>query len=241
MAEALDKTSETPSKFIVSRKALADKFRVDQHRRQALDRIEHAITTRTLGQSLHFYDRLNIPIYKITSDDISYHYKLPIPNGQADIPKTYLEYREHLKWLTYEIEERLTIIDKIMHESDPRAALAEREKLEEYRGGSSWRDGLTFSTRKINLDWPYLVEALDEHDTRIAALKAAGKFEIFLDLSHARRKLCDWPRTSIRPTRRGNIYGRGWTMMPLVHLPAIATGIGLAHVSSRPRKSPTSS
>lgn len=187
MKATLDKTDETPPRFIVGAKAIAEKFRVDQHRRQALDRIEHAITARTIGQSLHFYDRLHIPLYKITSDDIAYRYKLPIPNGQADIPKTYLEYREHLKFLTYEIEEGLTIIDKIMQEPDPRAALAVRENLEEYRSGGSWRDGLTFSTRKIDLDWPYLVEALDEHDARMAALETIGKLESYVDLSHAVR------------------------------------------------------
>jgi hypothetical protein len=185
MKQTLDQTDETPPRFVVGTKALADKFRVDLHRRQALDRIEHAITARTLTQSLHFYDRVNIPLYKITSDDIAYRYKLPIPNDQTDIAKTYLEYREHLKWLTYEIEEGLTIIDKIMQEPDPRVALMEREKLEEYRSGRSYNDGLTFSTSKVDLDWPYLVEALDQHDARMAALEAVGQLERFVDLSHA--------------------------------------------------------
>lgn len=188
MKQALDMTADTPPKFIVGAKALVDKFRVDQHRRQALDRIEHAVTARSAIQSLHFYDQVNIPIYKITSDDISYRYTLPIPNGQTDIPKTYLDYREHLKWLTYEIEEGLAIIDKIMNEPDPRAALAEREKLEEYRSGNSWSDGLNFSTSKIDLDWPYLVEALDEHDARMAALEEAGELQRFVDLSHKVRQ-----------------------------------------------------
>ncbi|TRD11038.1 hypothetical protein FGU71_03680 [Erythrobacter insulae] len=185
MKQTLDQTVEKSPRFVVGKKALADKFRVDQHRRQALDRIEHAITARTLTQSLHFYDRVNIPLYKITLDDIAYRYKLPIPNDQTDIAKTYLEYREHLKWLTYEIEEGLTIIDKIMQEPDPRVALVEREKLEEYRSGRTYRDGLTFATRKVDLDWPYLVEALDQHDTRIAALEAVGQLERFVDLSQA--------------------------------------------------------
>jgi hypothetical protein len=185
IAQTLDRDGETPSRFVVGSKALVDRFRVDQHRRQALDRIEHAINARTLTQSIHFYDRVNIPLYRFTADDIAYRYKLPIPNSQADIPTTYLEYREHLKFLTYEIEEGLTIIDKIMQEPDPRAALVERGNLEEYRSGRGWSDGLTFSTRKLDLDWPYLVEALDEHDARIAALKAVGMLEAYVDLSHA--------------------------------------------------------
>jgi hypothetical protein len=185
MAEALDQTAETPSRFIVGAKALADKFRVDLHRRQALDRIEHAVGERSVSDTLHFFDRVNIPIWKVTADDIDYRYKLPIPNPHADIPRTYYEYRDHLKWITYEMEEALTIIEKIMREPDPRAALAERENLEEYRAGGSWRDGLSFSTRKLDLDWTYLEEALDEHDKRVAALEAAGRLQTYVDLSHA--------------------------------------------------------
>ena len=64
----------------------------------------------------------------------------------------------------------------------------EREKLEEYRSGRSYNDGLTFSTRKVDLDWPYLVEALDQHDARMAALDAVGQLERFVDLSHAVRE-----------------------------------------------------
>lgn len=187
MKRTLDRTTETPPRFVVGAKALVEGFRVDHHRRQALDRIEHAITSRSVSQSLHFYDRVNIPIYKLTANDIAYRYTLPIPNGQADIPEIYLEYRDHLQSLTYEIEDALKIIDNIMHEPDPRAALIERERLEDYRAGGTWRDGLTFSTRKFDLDWPYLVDALDEHDTRVAALEAIGKLDQFVDLSYAVR------------------------------------------------------
>ncbi|MGE4057371.1 MAG: hypothetical protein AB7E69_00815 [Sphingomonadales bacterium] len=206
MKDTLDKTTETPPRFIVGTKALVDRFRVDRHRRQALDRIEHAITNRTIVQSLHFYDRANIPIYKITSNNIAYRYKLPIPNDQADIPTIYLEYREHLKWLTFEIEEGLTIIDKIMQEPDPRAAIVERERLMEYRSGRSWNDGLTFSTSKFNLDWPYLVEALDQHDARIAALEVIGALDRFVDLSHATQEEALRLASGIDPTAADGKY-----------------------------------
>ena len=71
-----------------------------------------------------------------------------------------------------------------MQELDPLATIVQREKLEEYGSGRSWNDGLTFSTSKFNLDWPYLVEALDEHDARKAALEEAGELQRFVDLSH---------------------------------------------------------
>lgn len=206
MVQTLKLDHETPKRFVVGSKALVDKFRVDQHRRQALDRIEHTINTRTLTQSIHFLDRVHIPFYRFTADDIDYHYTLPVPNSQADIPKAYFEYRDHLKFLTYEIEEGLMIIDKIMQEPNPRAALVQRQSLEEYRSGGNWSDGLTFSTRKIDLDWPNLVEALDEHDARIAALEAIGKLQTYVDLSHAVQREALRLADDIDPTNTAGKY-----------------------------------
>lgn len=206
MAQTLDRDHETPRRFVVGSKALVDKFRVDKHRHQALDRIEHAVNARTPTQSLHFFDRINIPLYRLKIDYIAYRYKLPIPNSQANIPETFLEYREHLKFLTYEIEEGLTIIDQILQETDPRAALIERQKLEEYRGGGSWQAGLTFSTRKLDLDWPYFIEALDEHDARVAALDAIGKLENYVDLSSAVKREAQTLAVNIDPVGAAGKY-----------------------------------
>jgi hypothetical protein len=206
MVAELDQTDESPGRFIVGGKALADKFRVDNHRRQALDRIAHDITTRSPTDSIHFLDRVNVPFHRITTDDIDYHYKLPIPNEHADIPATYLEYRDRLSSLTYEIEQALEIIDVIMKTQDPRQALSELERLEEYRGGSGYRDTLAFSSRKLDFDWPYFAQALDDHDNRVSALELINKLKPYVDLSHRLRMELDSRVAKLAPNAREGHY-----------------------------------
>jgi len=152
--------------------------------RQALDRIAHDLEMRSSVESFRFLDRVNIPFRKVSEQDIDYTYTLPIPNSQTDIPKSYHEYRDGLRSLSWEMEEALVTIDTIFQTPNPRAALAELEKLQEYRGGSSFRDGLTFTGYKSDLDWSYLPEALDEHENRTKALEQAGRLTAYVDLSH---------------------------------------------------------
>ena len=183
IAATLDRTDDEKRAFIVGAKALAETFRVTS-RRQALDRIAHALTARSPMESFRFLDRVNIPFRKVSEHDIDYAYTLPIPNSQADIPKSYMEYRDKLRSLIFDMEEALVSIDTIMQTPNPRTALAELEKLNEHRGGSGYRDGLTFTGYKCDLDWSYLPEALEEHENRMQALEAAGLLTAYVDLSH---------------------------------------------------------
>jgi len=183
IAATLDKTTDDPPQFIVGAKALDKKFLVKSHR-QALDRIAHDLEMRSSVESFRFLDRVNIPFRKVSEQGIDYTYTLPIPNSQTDIPKSYHEYRDGLRSLSWEMEEALVTIDTIFQTPNPRAALAELEKLQEYRGGSSFRDGLTFTGYKSDLDWSYLPEALDEHENRTKALEQAGRLTAYVDLSH---------------------------------------------------------
>ena len=181
---SLERTEEVPSRFIVGAKALDPKFQV-QSRRQALDRIEHELKIRSPLASFHLLDKVNIPYRKVSEGDIDYRYTLPIPNSQADIPGTYQEYRDKLRWLTYEMEEALVSIDTILQTTDPRLALAELAKLNPHRGGSGNRDYLMFGGFDTDLSWSYLPEALDEHDRRVKALEAIGLLTAYVDLSAA--------------------------------------------------------
>ena len=178
----LDQTSEDPSKFVVGTKALDNKFLVSS-KSFALDRIAHELQVRTAAESFIFLDRINIPFRRITKDNIEHSYALPIPNTQTDIPKAYFEYRDSLRSLTYEIEEALGLIDDILQTPDPRVAFEKLDKLCEYRGGSGYTDGLIFSGYKCDLDWPYLTDALDEHDERQAALERKGYLPSYVKLS----------------------------------------------------------
>ena len=184
IADHLDRTDEDLPRFIVGTLALDPKFRV-ANRRQALDRIEHEIAIRSSAELFVFLDRVNIPFRKVSENDIDYRYTLPIPNSQADIPKTYFQYRDRLRSLIWDMEEALKVIDTIMQTPDPRVALAELEKLDEYRGGSGSRDYLMFRGYKCDLDWPYLSDALDEHEKRTKALEDAGLLAPFVALSSA--------------------------------------------------------
>lgn len=184
IAATLDRTDDEKRAFIIGAKALAETFQVTS-RRQALDRIAHALAARSPMESFRFLDRVNIPFRKVSEQDIDYAYTLPIPNSQANIPKTYLEYRDKLRSLIFDMEEALVSIDTIMQTPNPRTALAELEKLNEHRAGSGYRDGLTLTGYKCDLDWSYLPEALDEHDRRRQALDAVGRLTAYVDLSHA--------------------------------------------------------
>ncbi|WP_223480610.1 MULTISPECIES: hypothetical protein [unclassified Pseudomonas] len=179
---ALDMTKDSPSRYIAGRKAFDEKFRV-LNRRQALDKIQHELTHRSSSESLRFLDQVNIPYRKVEKSNIDFAYTLPIPNSQADISKAFYDYRDKLRPLLYDIEEALIAIDNIFKTTDPRFAVQELEKLQEYRSCHQFYDGLTFSSSKCDLDWEYLKDALNEHDKVIDALDKVSKRAAFLDLS----------------------------------------------------------
>lgn len=182
ITSALEQTDDDKPRYILGKKALDQQYLI-RSRKQALDRISQDIATRPSLASFQFMDQVNVPYRQISESNIDYRYTLPLPNSQADIPKTYLEYREKLRSLLYEMEEALVAIDTILQTPDPRIAVAELEKLDQFRGGSGHRDQLCFGGYRSDMDWSYFREALDEHDKQEAALRAEGMFEAFVTLS----------------------------------------------------------
>ncbi|ETU79903.1 hypothetical protein Q095_00356 [Pseudomonas aeruginosa PS50] len=193
IVETLSRSSSEPANFVVGAKAFKDKFRVI-NRSQALDKIQHAISGRSSIESLRFLDQVNIPYRKVEKEAIDYDYTLPIPNSQADIAKTFYEYRNNLRSLLYDMEEVLVAIDNIFKTTDPRMALIELGKIHEFRVNpyNTLSDGVMFSGFKLNLDWNYLPEALEEHEKILAALEKLNKRAAFINLSaRVRKQLCD--------------------------------------------------
>ena len=184
IVETLSKSSSDPESFVVGARAFKEKFQI-VNRGQALDKIQHALTKRSSIESLRFLDQVNIPYHKVERDAIDYDYTLPIPNSQADIAKTFYDYKNNLRTLLYDMEEVLVAIDNICKATDPRAALKELEKVHEFRVNqySTFSDGVMFSGYKLDLDWNYLSEALDEHEKIIAALEKLGMRASFLSFS----------------------------------------------------------
>ena len=127
-------TSQASPRFVVGTKALENKFLVTS-RRQALDRIEHALAQQSFAQSAAFLDRLHIPFRRFESSDIDYDWTLPFPNPVGNVPEMFFEEKENLRKLIWDFEEVLEIIDSILTERDPKKALAAFGDLEQHIDG----------------------------------------------------------------------------------------------------------
>jgi hypothetical protein len=182
IVDTLDQTKDGTPRYIAGPKALDEKFRV-LNRQQALDKIQHELARRSSSESFRFLDQVNIPYRRIEKSDIDFAYTLPIPNSQADIPRTFYDCRDKLRSLLYDMEEALVAIDTILKTTNPHVALQELEKLEQYRSGSHFFDGLTFSGYKCDLNWYDLKDGLKEHDKAMGALDKVSKRVAFLHLS----------------------------------------------------------
>lgn len=182
ISETLDRSNDDPQRYIAGKRVFDEKFRV-RNRRQALNKIQHELEQRSPSESLRFLDQVNIPYRRVEESDIDFAYTLPIPNSQIDIPRAFYKYRVKLRSVLFDMEEALVAIDNILKTTDPHVALQELEKLEQFRGGSQFFDGLTFSGYKYDFDWEHLKEGIKEYDKKIAALEIASKRAAFLDLS----------------------------------------------------------
>lgn len=169
--------TKKPESYVVGAAALHDDFRIDS-RRLALDRIEHSIRSQNHYQSAAFLDRLHIPFRRFGEDDIEFEWALPLPNPVGRIPEMFVEHKEDLRRLTYDIEEVLETIDAILVEKDPRSALQLLGKLNEHIDGDR---RLVFGGRS-DFWWEDLEEALESHDRRRAQLERDRLLPAYLRL-----------------------------------------------------------
>jgi len=182
IARELNRSGTDSSQFVIGAKALDRRFMVTS-RKLALDRIAYEIEHQTLSQATRVLDRLNIPYRKINVEDIDFRYSLPLPNSQINIPKGFAEYKGQLQTLLWEMEEVIGTIDRILAARDPRTALDELQKLEDYRDEGGHGNHLVIGTFRTDLDWDYFEEGIKEHDKRLAALEAQQLAAAYVELA----------------------------------------------------------
>jgi hypothetical protein len=179
-------TAQGPESFVLGKAALASDFRV-RSRRLALDRIEHSLKSQTYSQSAAFFDRLNIPFRKFGEDDIDFEWTLPLPNPVGEIPKMFLDEKERLRSIVYEMEEVLEVIDSILIEKDPRKALSHVDDLSAHIDGHG---NLSFGNR-LHRSWGDFPNALDAHDRARRELDKDGLLACYISMGEQLRAALD--------------------------------------------------
>lgn len=178
--------AHTPESFIVGTAALAEGFRVAS-RRLALDRIEHSLKSQTYLQSAAFFDQLNIPFRKFGEDDIDFEWTLPLPNAIGEIPKMFLEEKERLRSIVFNMEEVLEIIDSVLTEKNPRKALGHMDDLSSHIDGNGY---ISFGNR-VHRTWGDLPSALDAHDRARRELEKDGLLDRYIAMGEQLRTALD--------------------------------------------------
>lgn len=168
-------STRSPESYIVGAAALDDALRI-KSRKLALDQIEHSLKSQTYVQSAAFFDRLNIPFRRFTEDDIDFPWTLPLPNPVAQIPKMFVDQKETLRKIVFEMEEVLGTIDVILTEKDPRKAV---DLLHDLRLHVDGYGNIPFG-RGTDFYWDDFSGALDTHDRWRQNLQADGLLEPYM-------------------------------------------------------------
>lgn len=169
--------SHSPESYVVGTTALQEAFRV-KSRKLALDKIEHSLKSQTYLQSAAFFDQLNIPYRRFSEDDIDFLWTLPLPNPIGEIPKMFMEEKETLRNVVFNMEEVLGIIDSILTEKNPRRAL---DFMDDLRGHVDGYGRISFGSRG-DFNWGDFPNALDTHDRWRNCLEADGLIEPYISM-----------------------------------------------------------
>ncbi|WP_225130971.1 MULTISPECIES: hypothetical protein [unclassified Bradyrhizobium] len=127
-------STHSPVSYVVGTTALQDAFRI-KARKLALDQIEHSLKSQTYYQSAAFLDQLNIPYRRFSENDIEFPWTLPLPNPVGEIPKMFVEQKEELRKIVFDMEEVLGAIDAVLTEKDPRRAVKLMDALRDHVDG----------------------------------------------------------------------------------------------------------
>jgi hypothetical protein len=175
--------SHAPESYVVGAAALDEVFRV-KSRKLALDQIEHSLKSQTYYQSAAFLDQLNIPYRRFSEDDIAFPWTLPLPNPVGEIPKMFVEQKEGLRKIVFEMEEVLGAIDAVLIEKDPRRALELMHALRYHVDGYG---KITFGGR-ADFHWGDFPTALDTHDRWRQGLQSDSLLEPYIAMGEKLQK-----------------------------------------------------
>lgn len=192
-------TSHSPESYIAGTTALQEAFRV-KARKLALDQIEHSLKRQTYYQSAAFLDQLNIPYRRFSEDDIEFPWTLPLPNPFGEIPKMFVEQKEQLRKIVFDMEEVLGAIDAVLTEKDPRRALELMDALRDHVDGYgkiTFGDGADFH-------WGDFPSALDTHDRWRQGLQADGLLEPYIAMGDKLQKALISHTTADPLTEKGD-------------------------------------
>lgn len=192
-------TSHSPESYIAGSTALQEAFRV-KSRKLALNQIEHSLKSQTYYQSTAFLDQLNIPYRLFSEDDIEFAWTLPLPNPVGEIPKMFVEQKEELRKIVFDMEEVLGAIDAVLIEKDPRRALELMDALRDHVDGHG---KITFGGR-ADFHWGDFPSALDTHDRWRQGLQADGLLEPYIAMGDILQKALISHTTAHPLTEKGD-------------------------------------
>ncbi|OCP08403.1 MULTISPECIES: hypothetical protein [unclassified Ensifer] len=175
-------TARSPEAYVVGTKALVDAFRVNS-RKLSLDRIAHSLRSQSYQQLAAISDQLNIPFRRVNKDDIDFNWTLPLPNPIGDITKMFVDQKEELRGLLFEMEEVIQIVDSILAEKDPRKALSRLDELNNHVDG---RRKIPFGVRS-DFRWDDFEEALSRHGYWLDALQHDGLLAAYVTMGELLR------------------------------------------------------
>lgn len=176
-------SGHSPESYVVGVAALEEIFRV-KSRKLALDQIEHSLKSQTYYQSAAFFDQLSIPYRRFSEDDIAFPWTLPLPNPVGEIPKMFVEQKEELRKVVFEMEEVLGAIDAVLTEKEPRRALELMDALRDHVDGYG---KITFGAR-ADFHWGDFPSALDTHDRWRQGLQSDSLLEPYIAMGEKLQK-----------------------------------------------------
>jgi len=174
--------SHSPESYVVGTAAIDETFRV-KSRKLALDQIEHSLKSQTYLQTAAFFDQLNIPFRRFSEDDIDFPWTLPLPNPVGEIPKMFVDQKEELRKIVFEMEEVLGIIDSVLTEKNPRKAL---ELMDDLRAHVDGYRRISFGYG-ADFYWGDFPSALDTHERWRQALQADRLLEPYIAMGEQLR------------------------------------------------------
>lgn len=206
---------EEPKKFVVGVAARREDFRI-KSKREALNQIEYGLRHQSPAQERFFLNRLNIPGYTISEEQIDFKWTSAVPTFNTRLPQLFQLLKSDLQRTVRNIDDALQLVERILGETDPVRALALIKELQdEYDTRGGYIKELRFNVDEGH-KWGELQDCIDEYNQRVNALQSANHFASFQAVSEGISKELESARPAIqKDSSKGKVVTLEVTLDPV--------------------------